>query len=162
MLPWLPSPYSRCFQIWILLTSLFSKYSLYRDRQKTANGHNALLLRYIAIYRAIYRDHLHVLSHRHGDRWHSIWCTSRHMQSIYGTDRSLLIGHNALFLRQIAREPLHKLSHRHDNRWHSLWWTSRWQWRKGVSDMQIASELSKQAERTWVETPNLLITPTIL
>ena len=34
-----------------------------------------------------------------------------------GTDRSLLMGHNALRLRQIVRDLLHALSHRHDNTW---------------------------------------------
>ena len=32
-----------------------------------------------------------------------------------GTDRSLLMGHNALLLRQIARDLLPALSHRHDD-----------------------------------------------
>ena len=68
-----------------------------------------------------------------------------------GTDRSLLTRHDALLLQQIARDFLHALSHRHDNAWHSLWWTSRLPWWEQVSDPQIASELSKQAEQRWGE-----------
>ena len=37
-----------------------------------------------------------------------------------GTDRSLLIGHDALLLQQIAGDLLHALSHRCDNTWHCL------------------------------------------
>ena len=51
------------------------------------------------------------------------------------TDRSLLMGHNALLLRHIAtcRDILHALLHRRN--------------------MQIASELSNQAECSWGEPP---------
>ena len=34
-----------------------------------------------------------------------------------GTDRSLLMGHNALLLRQIARDLLHASLHRHNDTW---------------------------------------------
>ena len=37
-----------------------------------------------------------------------------------GTDRSLLMGHDALLLRHIAMDLLHALSHRHDNTWHGF------------------------------------------
>ena len=33
------------------------------------------------------------------------------------TDRSLLMAHDALLLRQTARDFLHALSHRHDDTW---------------------------------------------
>ena len=32
-----------------------------------------------------------------------------------GTDRGLLLGHDALLSRQMARDLLHALSHKHDN-----------------------------------------------
>ena len=35
----------------------------------------------------------------------------------FGTDRSLLTGHNALLLQQIARDILDAFSHRHDYTW---------------------------------------------
>ena len=33
------------------------------------------------------------------------------------TDISLLMGHNALLIRQIAKDHLHALLHRHNNTW---------------------------------------------
>ena len=46
------------------------------------------------------------------------------------------MGHDTVLLQQIARDLLHALS----------------QWGQ-ISDMEIASELSKQAECSWVEPP---------
>ena len=66
-----------------------------------------------------------------------------------GTDRSLLIGHNALLLRQIARGLLDALSHRHDDTWHGLWWTSWQHWLEHVENTQIANELSKWMKQSW-------------
>ena len=47
------------FFVYIIFTSLFSTCRLYKERQKSANWYNALLLRQIA------RDLLYALSHRH-------------------------------------------------------------------------------------------------
>ena len=55
----------------ILSTSLFSTCRVYRNRQKPADGQNALLARQIA------RDLLHGLSHRHKNTWQGICWPSR-------------------------------------------------------------------------------------
>ena len=54
-----------------------------------------------------------------------------------GTDRSLLTGHGALFLRQIARNRLHALSHRHDYTWYCLCSTSRRHWWERIDKIVI-------------------------
>ena len=77
--------------------------------------------------------------------------------SLYRDRQNLLMGHNPLLLRQIARDLLHASSHRHYNIWHGLWWTSLWHGWEQVSDMQIASELSKQAGRTLGKPPTFLL-----
>ena len=58
-----------------------------------------------------------------------VW-TILQVLTVVGTDRSLLMGHNALLLRQIARDLLHAISHRHDTTWHSLSWSSQQHWLK--------------------------------
>ena len=58
-----------------------------------------------------------------------------------GTDRSLLMGHDALLLRHMARDLLHALSDRHDNTWHNLCWNNQRYWLEQVSDTEIAIAL---------------------
>ena len=60
-----------------------------------------------------------------------------------GTDRSLLMGYDAILLRHIARDLLHVLSHRHDNTWNGLWWTSHRHWWRQVDYMLIEFHLSE-------------------
>ena len=64
----------------------------------------------------------------------------QHLLAIWGTDRSLLTGQNALLLRKIARDLLHALSH-------GLCWTIEQHWLEQVSDMQITRKLSTWSKR---------------
>ena len=53
--------------VWVILTILFSTCSLYQDKQNSANGYGALLLRQIA------RDPMNALSHGHDNTLLSLW-----------------------------------------------------------------------------------------
>ena len=76
----------------------------------------------------------------------------------FGTDRSLLTGHDALLLWQIARDLLRALSYKHDNTWHGLWWNSRRHWWGQFDNILIefllseivpCSNLNSTLDRQW-------------
>ena len=52
-----------------------------------------------------------------------------------GTDRSLLMGHDALRLQQIAEDIVHAVSHRYDNTWQVCWYTNQRYWLEQVGGM---------------------------